>query len=157
MTDSIVPNWIKEIEASDRLKATAENASALEDVLTEKTIQTDGPTYWKQLQKELHIAVEGLKRIGISGAISVAFAVQQKGIQVKLYRTDRPARQDYVNLFYNDGEAGIWRYPATPEGVSKFPFDVIHGNVVLFGDADALNPEQAVRFILEPMVKSIKA
>jgi hypothetical protein len=157
MTDSIVPNWIKELEASDLLKATADNASALDSALMDKTIQADGPAYWKQLQKELHIAVEGLKRIGISGAISDAFAVQRKGIQVKIYRTEQPSRQGFFNLFYNDGEVGIWRYPATPEGVSKFPFDVINGSVVLFGDGDALNPERAARLILEPIVKSIKA
>lgn len=157
MTDSIVPAWIKEIEAAEGLKSVTERANALDAVLTEKMIKADGPVYWRHLQKELHIAAEGLNRIGIIGRLSDAFAVQEKGIQVKLYRADRPSRQGYVNLFYNDGEIGIRRYPATSEGVSGFPFDVVNGVIVLYGEGDALNPEQAARFILEPMVKAIKA
>jgi hypothetical protein len=43
-------------------------------------MQADGPVYSKQLQKEVHIAAEGLRHIGFTASISDAFTVQEKGI-----------------------------------------------------------------------------
>jgi len=156
MNDSITPDWIKEIEAAEAVHTAAARATVAEDSLRAKTIQADGPAYWRLLQKELYIAVEGLKRVGITGVIEDAFAVKEKGIQVRIQRTDRPSKQAFVKLFYTDGDPGIQRYPATAEGVSALLFDVHNDTMALYGDGDALTPEAAARFILEPMVKNVK-
>src|ERR1035438_2392274 len=107
MTDSIIPDWIKKIKAEEDRKIVREHTAALEAALIEKTIQADGPAYWKQLLKELHVAVEGLKLLGIAGSISTIQERDEEGVQVKLLLSSHPDRQDFVNLFYNSGEMGL--------------------------------------------------
>ncbi len=156
MTDTVVPKWIRELEVEHNRLSAESRAKSLDAALTDKIIRADGPTYWRQLQKELYIAVEALERLGITGAVLDAYNVNEKGVQVKIRLVNRPTRQAYVNLFYNEGESAIRRYPTSADGASQYPFDVQDGSIALFGDMDTLNPESAARFILEPMVKSLK-
>jgi hypothetical protein len=155
MTDSNVPDWIKNIKAEQDRKTNSEHTAALEAALTEKTIQADGPAYWKQFLSELQITVEGLKLIDVSALISAVPMPQEEGVQINVALPDR-SRQEYVNLYYKNGGPGITRYPVATNTIGRMPFGVVRGNVVLFGRRDPLTAEEAARFFIEPMVEALK-
>lgn len=155
--DSLVPDWIQKKKAEQDRKAASDQTSALEKALSDKTIQADGPAYWKQLQKDLQITLEALAALNITGHISKVPPLpgHNEGIQIHVAVPNRNGQQ-YLNLYYANGGPEIERYPISEIGTSRMPFGVVRGNVVLYGMRDPLTPEQAAQFFIEPMVEALQ-
>jgi hypothetical protein len=70
MTDALVPDWIREMDESDRRAATEVELRKQRDMATAKTLKADSPEFWEQLVKEIRIATDALPKIGIQAAVT---------------------------------------------------------------------------------------
>src|ERR1700740_2124604 len=100
MTDSLVPDWIKSIKQQQNQEAARAEAAAKEQLLIAKTIQADGPEFWKSLIKELRINTDRLPEIGIRAELSELAPGREDGYQIRLTKVGAFPAQTYTNVFY---------------------------------------------------------
>ena len=152
MTDSIVPDWIRRIEAENDQKATADRAAG---AATGNTIESGGPAYWRQLLNEFQVTVEHLKAIGMSGSVSMfPPSGAYETVEISITWFSGYARQVSIQLGYRPGGAEILRHPSSWYG-GPLKLCMVNGRVALLANG-ALNPQKAVRFIIEKMVEDLR-
>jgi hypothetical protein len=117
-------------------------------LLAAKTIQADGPQFWKQLCKDLKIAIDNLPLIGVQATLSDV----PGGLQIRMHTESLMPRQTYTNLSYNGTEIHFH----TMEDISfSWSLCVSGGEVMLNADGCLVSGEAAAQSILEPILKRI--
>src|ERR1700722_6940979 len=159
--DPLIPKWIRKIKAQDDLTAAKIDGNTQRQLSALKTVQTDGPVFWKQLLKELKIATEGLALIELRGSlanIETAPAREEEARHVAVSISAVLSKQTYTNVFYKPGGPYIRCYPQEGEPVN-FRLCLYEGTVrVLAADGRTpLDAELCAQAIVQPMVAKVRA
>jgi len=148
MTDSLVPDWIQNTRDRNEAMSAQARREHQEALLATKIIQADGAEFWKQLRKDLEIAIHSLHLIGVRAVLSDV----PGGLQIRMNTESTMPRLTYTNLSYNgtaihfhtmEDESSSWRLCVASE------------KVVLNADGRLLSGESAALAILEPILNRI--
>jgi hypothetical protein len=112
MADPPIPSWIKKIKEEKEQDATRAEYEAQHAALAAKTIEADGPAFWKQLLEELEITVHSLPAIGVSASMSDLSKQTEEGCQISVARESAFPAIAYVNVFYAPGSNSIRCHPS---------------------------------------------
>jgi hypothetical protein len=115
----------------------------------------DGPSFWKQLIKELQITVDNLPLIGLTGTVSSVGSAAEEGYQIAVSRPTVFPAMTYTNVFYKPGGPIVRLHPLD-ESSSNLIFGIADDKVSLWSGASAMTPEKAAEFIVEPMAVRLK-
>lgn len=153
MTDSLVPDWIKNIQYQQKQQVGIDQHKRDRQALLEKTIKADGAEFWKRLLKELQITVDSLGSIGLMGKLSEVAKIPHEGVQVSVVRSG--VFTFYVNLFFDD--VGI-RYHPQVGNDSRFSFclgpTISDATLMVTEGASPMTAEQVAQAIIQPIVEA---
>ena len=134
----------------DQVQA-AEKAEADAVALESFKIKLEGPDFWKQLIKDLHIAVESLSILDLSGTVSSVGNAYEEAFEV-VVRKDGPfPAQLHTVLFYKPQDS-IIRVHVSNGRNSKLSFVCDASKIALYCDHPR-NPEGAAEYIVQPMAQ----
>jgi len=159
--DPLIPKWIRKIKAQDDLTAAKIDGNTQRQLLALKTVHADGPTFWKQLLKELKIATDGLALIEVLGSLADIETVlprDEEALHIAISISALLPRQTYTNVFYKPGGPYIRCYPQEGEPVN-LRLCLYEGTVRVLG-ADGRTPmdaELCAQAIVQPMVAKVRA
>lgn len=148
MTDSLIPDWIKNTRDQNELSAAADRQERQEMLLARKTIQADGLDFWKQLCKELKIAVDSLTEIHVRAILSDV----PGGLQIRMNTEGLMPRQTYTNLSFNGSEI---HFHTMEDDSFSWSLCVSGERVMLNADGSLVSGESAAQSILQPMLNRI--
>jgi hypothetical protein len=162
MNPILIPDWIKDLKASEDLaRAKADNA-AQQQRIAELTVRDEGPEFVRQLVKELAFNTDSLTEIGLNGS-TIANKCEtpppERFWRVEVsFRAAFP-RMTYTNLFYAPGDSAIRCHPmegpafdlplcVRPEGGGI--------GAILESSTTPATAEQAAQFVVQRMVRIIR-
>jgi|HubBroStandDraft_4_1064222.scaffolds.fasta_scaffold128388_2 hypothetical protein len=157
----LIPKWIRKIKAQDDLTAAKIDGNTQRQLLALKTVQADGPVFWKQLLKELKIATDGLALIELQGSlanIETALSHDEEARHVAVSFSALLPKQTYTNVFYKPGGSSIRCCPQEGEPVN-LRLCLYEGTVrVLAADGRTpMDAELCAQSIVQPMVAKVRA
>lgn len=159
MTDSLVPDWIRKIQHEQDQAASKKEADADRVLLLAKTIQADGPLFWRVLLKELQITVDALPKIGVCGNLTSANAHEGEAYRISVSVKSALAAQAYTDLFYGGGDSKSIFCRSSEEDSLGFNLQFcLHRDQLMVQNEAADRPmlaEQAAKFVVEPMVRQL--
>ena len=153
MTDSIIPEWVKQKRAS--LDAAEANATLARQtaLLEEKIIEADGPGFWKQLLKELYITLASLSEIHLRGSLNdIGGKHPAESIQVYV---SKKAHQAYTNLFYDGPGSRAIRCVRDVGDPFVLRLCVLNDKLLLIGDGQRFDAEAAANYIVQDAISQI--
>jgi hypothetical protein len=159
--DPLIPKWIRKIKAQDDLTAAKIDGNVQRHLLALKTVQADGPTFWKQLLKELKIAVNGLALIELRGSlanIETALPNDEEAWHIAISVSALLPKQTYTNVLYKPG--GPYIRCHTQDGESVNLRLCLYEGAVRVLAADGRTPmdaELCAQAIVQPMVAKVRA
>ena len=159
--DPLIPKWIRKIKAQDDLTAAKIDGNVQRHLLAQKTVQADGPAFWKQLLKELKIATDGLALIELRGSlanIETALPGDEEARHIAISIEALLPKQTYTNVFYKPGGSYIRCH--TQEGESINLRLCLYDGAVRALAADGRTPmdaELCAQAIVQPMVAKVRA
>jgi hypothetical protein len=159
MTDSLVPDWIRKIQHEQDQAAIKKGADADRSLLLAKTIQADGPLFWKGLLKELQLTVDGLPKIGVHGELKGINSQEGEAYRISVTLKSALAAQAYTDLFYGGADSkSIFCRPSDEDSFGfNLQFCVYMDRLMVQNEAAdrPMLPERAARFIVEPIVQRL--
>jgi hypothetical protein len=159
--DGLIPKWIRKIKAQDDLTAAKIEGNTQRQLLALRSVQADGPAFWKQLLKELKIATDSLGLIelqGSLGTVGTALSGDEDARHIVVSLSALLPKQTYTNVFYKPGGSFIRCH--TPEGGSvNLRLCLYEGSVrVLAADGRTpMDAELCAQAIVQPMVVKVRA
>jgi hypothetical protein len=154
MTDAVIPGWIKAMKTELELAKESGARYEREQQLRSSVIKNDGPKFWKQLLKELAIAVEASKGLGVGAAMSdlSSNANEQRFQIICTARTNEIAE---INYQVGDDKISVRDNGASP----IFSLDINKaGTLVVKYSGNAykeVSAEDAAQKILQPMLSRL--
>jgi len=160
--DSLIPEWIKNIRDQDELKTAKADANMQRQLLAKKTIETDGPAFWKQLLKELELQTRALAIIprlrGSLAGIETAIPTGEEARHVAIFYSGLVPQDTSTNIFYKPGQSFIRCH--TQEG-DAINFQLFAKDRTIYAldpdDGLAMDAEQCATKIIQPMVLKVRA
>ena len=158
MADYLTPQWIRKKKEAIEREAVGRKAESNAQALAEMIVRTDGPNFWRELVKELSIAVASLEQINMNGAASPCLSSDfEEHCRVQVGLDSIRPQFTYTDLFYIKGHTSIRCH--TMQG-DAFPlaFRVIDSKLGVFANNSPLllNPEMAAEFVIERMIKRLE-
>jgi len=159
MTESLIPEWIREIKREQEDSAHEAERAHQDSIAATSVIKAKGLAFWKQLAKELKIAVDACESLGIRASLgdigqdprAPIRTSNEYGLRIEMaYGFPRVSRI-YANLFYVDGSSCIRLYLMEQEEEKMDLAVTRSGEIELYCGTELLNAEQAAEGILKPM------
>jgi hypothetical protein len=162
MNPVLIPDWIKDLKASEDLARAEADSAAQQQCIAKLTVRAEGPEFVRQLVKELAFNTDSLAEIGLNGS-TIANKCEtpppEQFWRVEVsFRAAFP-RMTYTNLFYAPGDSAIRCHPMKGP-VFELPLCVrpMGGGigVILEGSMTPATAEQAAQFVVQRMVRIVK-
>jgi hypothetical protein len=157
MTDSLIPDWIRQIKQSEDEATEATRSASKDAALAANVIQAKGPAFWRELLKELQITVDSLPAINLRATMSTISA-KPEAVQVQITRESVFPMQLYINLFYDSPGAAVIRCVPQDENAYTLQFGVTGSDtLVLHGVGHGpMSPAEAAAAIIQPIVSRVR-
>jgi hypothetical protein len=155
MTNALVPDWIKKIKAQQDRDAAIAQATAQRQALLTKTIKADGPDFWRDLLKELHVIIDSLPLIGLRAQMAdIPSGTSEEGQEITVFNYAVLDGQTCTNIFYGSGARAIRCHP---QNAADYRLEFcLNGKLELSVTVIARGPmtaAEAARCIVEPMAE----
>lgn len=159
MNEQLIPDFVKKrVEAKQAAEYAAKLKTANE-ALSSAIIRFNGPAFWKQLLKELYIAVLSLPNLGIKASvIDLRPTHPVSAVRIYLIRESHLPAQTYADVFYD--APGVNRIRCVPLDEEPYSLNLRvwpeHNNSLLASNGcPPMNAEQAAHHIVELLIKQI--
>jgi hypothetical protein len=159
MADQILPAWMMELKARKELEQAQATANIQKKLAAQKSIEVGAPGFFKQLIKELYIAVNGCETLALRGLLitNKKDRNEEQRWSISISALPPVARQACTDLFYATGDLSIRCLPSPGEPFNlEFVADD-SGTVFVISKLHPrpLNPEKAAQSLLEPMLEAV--
>jgi hypothetical protein len=159
VSDMLVPDWIKEKEAENKLTEAEREAEEQRQRAATLVIERDGPEFWEQLVREFSFNTNSLPRIGLQGSVDLlpCFTPPERSCRVSVVSPKSFARQASTDLSYIAGQREI-RCSIVNGGVFTFQLCVVEGEQVRAfrgGQTTALTAKEMAEQIVKRMVATV--
>ena len=156
MTEALVPDWIKRIKEQRDMDSVTAQVIAQQQALLAKTIEADGPTFWRDFLKDLQITVDSLDFIGLRAQMTeVTSGTSEDGQQILVFNPALLARQTHTNIFYGAGATAIRCHPQDkPSYRMEFCLNGRNELAVSVGARGPMTATEATQYVVEPMAKT---
>jgi hypothetical protein len=158
MNDTPIPDWIKKIKESDQQEAAEIEAQRQRQLTAERIIQAEGSVFWKQLLEELHITLDSLQEIGLSGSMADIQTPPsgEQGCQVFVSSSSFFADQTHRNVFYSPSESLIRCHASDGNSLSLRLCISKDNRVGVQADGIFMDAAKTAQYVVEPMVTIIR-
>jgi len=155
MNDSLMPDWIKRIKDEEAAKASKRELDRQRQIAAEKTLQSDGPEFWKSVMQELKLASDSLSQIGIRANFSEIGGQGEHGCRIELAAGFPNVNPADVNAFYRSDHIACYSFGGMDDYSIKL--SVNHsGQIVGVISTQPLSAPQIAQKILEPLVAAVR-
>jgi hypothetical protein len=154
-TETLVPDWIKQIEAEQERKQSTAEAKRERELIAGITIQAGAGKFWLQFLKDLKNNTDNLKRIGLHGSLST-YETPCNRCRVSVARESVFPDMTYMDIHF-DGAAGIRCLPLQGNPF-RLSFRADEGNVAVMANDEyaTMDAKVAAELIVKRMTNIVR-
>jgi hypothetical protein len=157
----LTPSWIRALGSQDEADTARENAAEQQKHLEGLLLRNGGPKFWASLRRELAIAIEALSEISLDGFSPPTKGFADDHVRVEVRKLGVFPNQTYIDLFYRCGDSVIRCVPMIGDEFRLYLSSNPDGGMGVIPERSEkmllLDAESAARFILEPMVTTVRS
>jgi hypothetical protein len=158
--DSLVPDWIREIEIEDTLKEAQREAARQRAIAAAFQVEAEAPAWWRALLQQLSITTDALSRIKLQGKISDLPSLSRElGVRILVWSPGLFVEQIHADLFYQPKGKEI-QCSILNGGISTFAFSILaNGRMGVVNQHDGTileSAEEMASNIVQRLAKQIR-